>query len=176
MAATRERVLAAQSEEDRLEGLIQLASALYEFDASEAVSIADEAISLAEVRSDRLSIAWARHHRAWALSSLGRLDEALTEQMEVLAEFERHSDVRGVGHALMAIGDLHGDAGDTSTALDYLERAFGPMEAAGDEVGRGVVLNLTGIALSHEQRHSEAAFVFEQAEQVFERLDDPVRV
>lgn len=176
VAATRERVLAADSDQDRLEGLIQLASALYEFDASEAVSIADEAISLAQIRSDWLSMAWARHHRAWALSSLGRLDEALTEQMEVLAAFERHSDVRGVGHALMAIGDLHGDAGDTSTALDYLERAFGPMEAAGDEVGRGVVLNLTGIALSHEQRHGEAASVFEQAEQVFERLDDPVRV
>ncbi len=176
MAATRERVLAAGSDQDRLEGLIQLASALYEYDATEAVKIADEAILLAESRSDRLSMAWARHHRAWALSSLGRLDEALTEQMEVLAEFEKHVEVRGIGHTLMAIGDLHGDAGDTSTALDYLERASVSLEAAGDEIGRGVVLNLTAIALSYEQRHKEAAALFEQAEQVFQSLNDPVRV
>ena len=118
----------------------------------------------------------ARHNRAWALSELGRLDEALTEQMAVLAEFEEGGHDRGIGHTLMAIGDLHGAAGDTSTALEYLERAFGPLEAAGDELGRGVVLNLTGIALSHEQRHAEAAALFGQAEKVFVQLDDPLRV
>ena len=176
VAATRERVLAAASDQERLEALIQLASSLFEYDASEAVQVADEAIVLGRALSDWLAVAWARHNRAWALSELGRLDEALTEQMAVLAEFEEYGHDRGIGHTLMAIGDLHGAAGDTSTALEYLERAFGPLEAAGDELGRGVVLNLTGIALSHEQRHAEAAAVFGQAEKVFVQLDDPLRV
>jgi signal transduction histidine kinase len=176
VAATRERVLAAASDGERLEALVQLASSLFEYDASEAVQVADEAISLGRAQSDWLAVAWARLHRSWALSSLGRPDEALTEQMAVLADFEQCGDKRGIGHALMAIGDLHGEAGDTSTALEYLDRASGPLESAGDEVGRGVVLNLTGIVLSHEQRHAEAAALFGQAEDVFRRLDDPLRV
>lgn len=176
VAATRERVLAAASDQERLEALIQLASSLFEYDATEAVQVADEAIALGRALSDRLAVAWARHNRAWALSELGRLDEALTEQMAVLAEFEECGNDRGIGHTLMAIGDLHGAAGDISTALEYLERAFAPLETAADELGRGVVMNLTGIALSHEQRHAEAAALFGQAEDVFVKLDDPVRV
>ena len=174
VAATREQVLAAASDKERLEALVQLASSLYEYDASEAVQVADEAIKLGHAQADWLAVAWARLHRSWALSSMGRPDEALTEQMAVLAEFEQYGDKRGIGHTLMAIGDLHGEAGDTSTALEYLDRASGPLESAGDEVGRGVVMNLTGIALSHEQRHSEAAALFGQAEDVFRRLADPL--
>jgi signal transduction histidine kinase len=176
VAATRESVLAAASDQERLEALVQLASSLFEYDAGEAVQVADEAIALGRAQSDWLAVAWARLHRSWALSSLGRPDEALTEQMAVLAEFEQHGDKRGIGHALMAIGDLHGEAGDISTALEYLDRASGPLESAGDEVGCGVVMNLTGIALSHEQRHAEAAALFGQAEDVFRRLADPLRV
>ena len=176
VAASRERVLAAASDGERLAALVQLASLLFEYDASEAVQVADEAISLGRAQSDWLAVAWARLHRGWALGSLGRPDEALTEQMAVLAEFEQYGDKRGIGHALMAIGDLHGEAGDTSTALEYLDRASGPLDSAGDEVGRGVVMNLTGIALSHEQRHAEAAALFGQAEDVFRDLADPLRV
>ena len=58
MAATHERVLAAASDQERLEALIQLASSLFEYDASEAVQVADEAIVLGRALSDWLAVAW----------------------------------------------------------------------------------------------------------------------
>ena len=68
----------------------------------------------------------------------------------------------------MAIGDLYGDVGDTSTALEYLDRAGAPLKLVNDELGMGLLTNLTGIALSHEGRHKEALDIFEQAEAVYE--------
>lgn len=176
LAATRQRVDEAASDTDRLAALADLASALFEYDAAEAVSVADQAMELAERLGDHTARTWARHNRAWAMGALGRLDEALGEQLAVLETFENHGDTRGIAHALLAIGDIHNDAGDTSTGLEYLERAMEPMEAAGDLTGRAVILNLSGIALSHQERHREAASLFEQAESVFAELNDPLRV
>lgn len=50
------------------------------------------------------------------------------------------------------------------------------MQAVGDRAGQAVVLNLTGIALGHEGRHRDAASVFEEAEKIFNDLDDPLRI
>ncbi len=176
LAATRERVDNATSETDRLVALVNLGSALYEYDAAEAALVSDQAIALADRLGDASARAWARHHRAWAIAALGRLDEGLEEHLAVLQEFELRDDHRGVAHSLMAIGDIHSDAGDTTVALEFLERAAPPMEAAGDRAGQAVVLNLTGIALSHEGRHRDAASVFEEAEKIFTDLEDPLRI
>ena len=176
LAATRERVDNATSETDRLVALVNLGSALYEYDAAEAVLVSDQAIALAERLGDVSARAWARHHRAWAIAALGRLDDGLEEHLAVLQEFELRDDHRGVAHSLMAIGDIHSDAGDTTVALEFLERAAAPMEAVGDRAGQAVVLNLTGIALGHEGRHRDAASVFEEAEKIFTDLEDPLRI
>jgi signal transduction histidine kinase len=176
LAATRERVDSALSDSDRLVALVDLASALYEYDAAEAVLVSDQAIALADRLGDGSARAWARHHRAWAIAALGRLDDGLEEHLAVLQEFELRDDHRGVAHSLMAIGDIHSDAGDTTVALEYLERAAAPMEAVGDRAGQAVILNLTGIALGHEGRHRDAASVFEEAEKIFTDLEDPLRI
>ena len=176
LAATRERVETAVSDTDRLVALVDLSSALYEYDAAEATLVSDQAIALAEQLGDTSARDWARHHRAWAMAALGHLDEGLQEHLAVLQEFELRDDQRGVAHSLMAIGDIHSDAGDTTAALEYLERAAAPMEAVGDRAGQAVVLNLTGIALGHEGRHRDAAAVFEEAEKIFTDLDDPLRI
>ena len=176
LAATRERVDNALSDADRLVALVNLASALYEYDAAEAALVSDQAIALADRLGDASARAWARHHRAWAIAALGRLDEGLEEHLAVLQDFELRNDQRGVAHSLMAIGDIHSDAGDTTVALEFLERAAAPMEAVGDRAGQAVVLNLTGIALGHEGRHRDAASVFEEAEKIFTDLEDPLRI
>ncbi len=176
LAATRARVDSAQSETDRLAALVDLASALYEYDAAEATLVSEQAMDLAERLGDASSRAWARHHRAWAVAALGRLDEGLEEHLAVLQDFELRNDDRGVAHSLMAIGDIHSGAGDTTAALEYLERAWVPMQNVGDRAGQAVVLNLTGIALGHEGRHRDAASVFEEAEKIFTDLQDPLRI
>jgi signal transduction histidine kinase len=176
LTTARERVDRASDESERQRALIDLASALYEHDAADAIRVAEEAMELAARRGDDLAHAWARHHHAWGLSALGRLDEALAAQLDVFDEFERLGEGTGAAHALMAIGDIYGDAGDTATSLEYLERARQRMEGAQDRTGRGVVLNLTGIVLSHEGRHREAAAHFEEAESIFVGIDDAVRV
>ena len=176
LAATREKVDLASSEKERLAALIDLASALFEYDAAEAAVVSDQAIALAGHLGDPSSAAWARHNRAWASAALGLLDEGLDEHLAVLQDFQLLEDQRGIAHSLMAIGDIHSDAGDTTTALEYLERAAIPMHAAGDRAGQAVVLNLTGIALGHEGRHRDAASVFEEAERIFGELGDPLRI
>ena len=103
---------------------------------------------------------------------MGRLDDALDSQLSARAQFELEGSMSGVANALMAIGDLYGDVGDTSTALEYLERARAPLKLADDELGVGLLTNLTGIALSHEGRHEEALDLFEEAESVYLRLGD----
>lgn len=172
----RGRVDAAENDSDRLAALNELCAALYEYDSGEAVSVAEEAIRLADATGDRLARAWALHNRGWALSSMGRLDDALNDQLSARAHFEIEGDMQGVANSLMAIGDLYGDVGDISTALEYLERARAPLKLAGDDQGTGLLMNLTGIALSHEKRHKEALDLFEEAEIIYSRIGDVLRV
>jgi signal transduction histidine kinase len=176
LSMKRGRVDAAANDSDRLAALNELCSALYEYDSAEAVSVAEEAIALADATENRLARAWALHNRGWALSSMGRLDEALDDQLSARAYFELEGDMLGVANSLMAIGDLYGDVGDISTALEYLDRARAPLKLAGDEQGTGLLMNLTGIALSHEKRHKEALDLFEEAEIVYSALGDVLRV
>jgi len=164
LATKRRRVDAALSDVERLAALNELSAALYEYDSNEAVEVADEALRLAREWGNSLGQAWAMHNRGWAYSSLGRLDEALDDQLSARAHFELEGDMKGVANALMAIGDLYGDVGDSATALEYLERAAAPLKLVNDELGMGLLTNLTGIALSHEGRHQEALDIFEQAE------------
>ena len=172
----RRRVQDAQNDTERLAALNELSAALYEYDSAEAVMVADSAIALADAVGDGAARAWALHHKGWALSSMGRLDDALDSQLSARAQFELEGNMSGVANALMAIGDLYGDVGDTSTALEYLDRARAPLKLADDELGVGLLTNLTGIALSHEARHEEALDLFEQAEAVYLRLGDELRV
>ena len=172
----RRRVQEAQHDTERLAALNALSAALYEYDSVEAVTMADTAIALADALGDGAARAWAFHHKGWALSSMGRLDDALDSQLSARAQFELEGDMSGVANALMAIGDLYGDVGDTSTALEYLDRARAPLKLADDELGAGLLTNLTGIALSHEGRHDQALDLFEQAESVYLRLGDELRV
>ena len=172
----RRRVQEAQLDTERLAALNELSAALYEYDSAESVSVADATIALADTVGDGTARAWAFHHKGWALSSMGRLDDALDAQLSARAQFELEGDMGGVANSLMAIGDLYGDVGDTSTALEYLDRARAPLKLAGDELGVGLLTNLTGIALGHEGRHEEALDLFEQAESVYVRLGDELRV
>ena len=176
LATKRGRVAAAQNQGERLAALNDLAAALYDYDSNEAVEVANEALLLAQATDDALGRAWAMHNRGWALSSLGRLDEALDDQLSARAHFELEGNMQGVANALMAIGDLYGDVGDSATALEYLGRAAAPLKLANDELGMGLQTNLTGIALSHEGRHKEALDVFEQAEIAYTSLGDMLRV
>lgn len=176
LSIKRTRVAEATDDAERVAALNELSSALYEFDCTEAVEVADEAIALATALGDGTARGWALHHRGWALSSMGRLDEALDSQLSARAQFELEGELGGIANALMAIGDLYGDVGDTTTALEYLERARAPLKLANDELGAGLLMNLTGIALSHEGRHEEALDLFEQAEKIYFRIGDPLRV
>ncbi|HEX9856282.1 MAG TPA: tetratricopeptide repeat-containing sensor histidine kinase [Acidimicrobiia bacterium] len=176
LATARAAVDAASDEAGRQRALTALAASLFEYDSLEAVAVAEEAIELARRLGDSDGMAWARHNRAWALGSLGRLSESLVEQLAVLEHFEATGDPVGTANALMAIGDIYSDAGDTATALDYLERAVAPMEHAGDRLGRGVLMNLTALAMSHAGRHGGAAKLFSEAQGVFSDLHDPLRV
>ena len=172
----RRRVQEAQHDTERLAALNELSAALYEYDSAEAVAVADSAIALADAVGDGAARAWALHHKGWALSSMGRLDDALDSQLSARAQFELEGNMSGVANALMAIGDLYGDVGDSSTALEYLERARAPLKLADDELGVGLLRNLTGIALSHEGRHKEALNLFVEAESVYLGLGDELRV
>ena len=176
LSIKRTRVDEAADDAERVAALNELSSALYEYDCTEAVHVADEAIALATALGDGKARGWALHHRGWALSSMGRLDEALDSQLSARAQFELEGDLGGVANALMAIGDLYGDVGDTTTALEYLDRARAPLKLANDELGAGLLMNLTGIALSHEGRHEEALDLFEQAEKIYFRVGDTLRV
>jgi signal transduction histidine kinase len=176
LSMKRKRVQEAQHDTERLAALNELSAALYEYDSAEAVTVADSAIALADTLGEGAARAWALHHKGWALSSMGRLDDALDAQLSARAQFELEGDMSGVANALMAIGDLYGDVGDTSTALEYLDRARAPLKLAEDELGVGLLTNLTGIALSHEGRHEEALDLFEQAESAYLKLGDELRV
>lgn len=176
LATKRRRVDVALSDAERLAALNELCAALYEYDSNEAVEVADEALRLARETGNSLGQAWAMHNRGWAYSSLGRLDEALDDQLSARAHFELEGDMKGVANALMAIGDLYGDVGDSATALEYLERAAAPLKLVNDELGMGLLTNLTGIALSHEGRTQEALDIFEQAEAAYTALGDTLRI
>jgi signal transduction histidine kinase len=176
LSAKRERVDAARTDAERVAALNELSASLYEFDSAEAVSVANEAMAIADTIGDRIGRAWALHNRGWALSSMGSLDEALDDHLSARAQFDLEGDMLGVANTLMAIGDLYGDVGDNATALEYLDRARAPLKLTGDELGTGLLMNLTGIAVSREGRHKEALELFEQAEMVYERVGDVLRV
>ncbi len=109
VAEARRKVDDARSDSELQGALTELAAALYEVDADESVRVAERSIAVAEGLGDSLAAAWARHNRGWALNSLGRLEEALADQISALSQFEIQRDFRGVANTLLAIGDIHGE-------------------------------------------------------------------
>jgi signal transduction histidine kinase len=176
LSEARTLVATATNEAELAHGLIELSSALYEYDAVEAGRVANDALAVAENAGRHDLVAEARHYRGWASSAQGDFVSALRDHLVALEDFERLGDVAGVAMATAAVGDLYGDAGDARTALDYLERAVGMLDQIVDPKVHGAVLNLAGIAVSREGRHREALATFERAENVFAQAGDFVRV
>ena len=83
----RRRVQEAQHDRERLAALNELSAALYEYDSAEAVAVADSAIALADASETERHVP-RPHHKGWALSSMGRLDDALDSQLSALRQFE----------------------------------------------------------------------------------------
>ncbi len=176
LSDARARLDAASSTREEMAALTDLSAALYEFDAVEAVQVAEKAMALAEQIDDPVGRAHAAHNRGWAFSSMGVVDQALRDQLAAYTVFIEHGDTGGAANALLAIGDIHGEAGEFASALEYFERASALMDAIGDEVGRGVVLNLSAIVLSNQKRHREALDLFQRAERIFDRHNDALRL
>jgi tetratricopeptide (TPR) repeat protein len=191
----------AAAHSDRLEAANRLADALFELDrGEEALAVLDAAIERAgstresgrrfQDQDDALN--WTRNHRAWALLSLGRGDEAAAE----MARGARHPENGDVNVSqLINLGEVYLRIGRSAEAVDALtdldlgrvsgygwmnahyvlacakremglqaeaDAVLAAMRARGDDSGK--ILRGTDLCFDH----------FEEAAQLFiQDLDDP---
>ncbi|MET9631072.1 BTAD domain-containing putative transcriptional regulator [Lentzea sp. NPDC006480] len=125
----------------------------------------------------------SRYGQACALFSLGlhhkaRGDLAQTERalLDAVELFRAASCPRDEALALHVLAATYAEQGDASKASEMMSRSLTVFSPEDESVGKAATLYSLGWVAHRNQRFDEAAACFEQALQLFRRLDMPVHV
>jgi len=107
-----------------------------------------------------------------ALSSLGKLDEAIEEYQKISTFCRDESHLPLKAETFMQIGQLMAKQGDHDRALGYLQRAIGIHRRLGDQLGLTKALRNLGVVYVELGEFEEAETQFDEAIHVAREIDD----
>jgi tetratricopeptide (TPR) repeat protein len=94
------------------------------WDARMAQALAEQCISLAREHRFLLWLLWASSLRAWALSELGRPQEALLQMRKVMEQWQQSGIVAGMPHNLGMLAHIHLRLGQEEAGLAAVDEAL----------------------------------------------------
>lgn len=113
------------------------------------------ALQLLETTDDRRATAAARRNLADRLRTMSRYKEAEEQCLQALSEMRAVGDRRGEGMALMTLGGLQDDTGDTPASLRTLALAAPLLLESGDLRAAAIAIANTAKALLGQQQVAE---------------------
>jgi class 3 adenylate cyclase/tetratricopeptide (TPR) repeat protein len=153
---------AADDNRTRIEVEILEAGILYRQGRfEESIEVGRRAVSQAEATAERAALAHASYVLDGALTQVGRIDEALTQQNLDLCE--EVGDLRGLGATLINLGIHAYYAGRWSDALDFYHRSAQVKERMGDVEGSAMIVHNEAEILCDQGRFDEAEKLFREA-------------
>jgi eukaryotic-like serine/threonine-protein kinase len=164
--------LSADPRIDLMESETSLALA----DFARARDAARSAARTAEKLGASLLVARSRINEAWALSQLGRLDEASAANQSAMALYERAGDRRGVSRALIQLGSDLRKQGRATEAAPTLQKALQIARTIGNFRNTAGALNNLGTLAYERGDLREARSLWDQAVTIYRDIGDNVRL
>jgi len=147
----------------RIDVLGELSKSLLSIQIDSSITLAKEAVSLAEKINDV-------ERKAYLLKSVGIGHYYKGEYVEVLeywgaslAAFESIDHAKGIGNLLSNIGAVYNSTGDYTKALDYFLRAMRVAEKNKDDFRRATVLQNLGALYSNTNKFELSQNYYEEA-------------
>jgi serine/threonine protein kinase/tetratricopeptide (TPR) repeat protein/ABC-type transport system involved in cytochrome c biogenesis ATPase subunit len=140
-------------------------------DAQDTLRLAEECHGLAREHWFRLWLVWSPLLRAWALSELGRPEEALGLMRKGLEHWKQTGIHAGWPHNLGMLADIHLRLGQTREALVALDEGLAWADKTGERNYEAELHRLRGEALRLLGREEEARESFLEALRLAWRQD-----
>ena len=141
---------------DRGRLLLELATELLDSDVSRAARHAEEAISLARARGDRVAEGAALHKSGQCLLRQGEYPRLLEVQASAIDLFTELGDRRAVAQSKNLLASGLTSLSDFRTALEHYESALADYIALDDAGGQAMVLSNLGHVYEHLGDHATA--------------------
>jgi diguanylate cyclase (GGDEF)-like protein len=142
-------------------------------DYSQAIHLYEQALKMQRASGMRREEAVSLHNRGRALENLGQWDAAREDYANAYAVAQDLHYLRLAAYALRGLAAVANAKGDSTKALEMLERAAVLQSETPDARLTGQIQLARGIALYRLQRLPESAAALEQAQQVFKQSDWP---
>jgi diguanylate cyclase (GGDEF)-like protein len=133
-----------------------------------ALAAFQEALAIAEARSDDPARARLRRSIGFTYDQLGDVPQALDHHLAALEIEEAQGNTAGRAATLRTIGVVYSRSGDPQTGLDYFNQSLALCERMGDDIGRAKTLNNIGVNLNDLERHDESLASLQKALALYE--------
>lgn len=133
-----------QSDNERIQSLIILANQITYSSPTEAIDVANQAISLATRHNEKSLMYQALKERGYANGYAGNTDAAMKDMEEGLIYYRSIGDSLKIAEAISDIGYLHQTLGAYDKALDHFQKSLSIREIIKDQKGIAYSLNNIG--------------------------------
>ena len=174
LAPLEERFKAAHSEKERTDILNEMSFVLRFRDTNRALSIANDALLLAEAADYTLGVAMANLSIGFAMYLLSRNEEALDYGIKSLYAFESLEDEQGTGRARLLIGSVHWSLGNYDQALSNAMAGVKSLETSDDAEFAGWAWNVMGGIHQSIGDTDQAVGYFDKALQNFKAVGNTI--
>lgn len=167
---------ALQSEKARIEVLLEMAMEVRNFDADQALILADEIIARSEREGYLLAKGRGLNIKGWCYWQKGDYDEGIAMLKDSLDIAHQLKNKPLEARVLNNFGNIYRDKGDLAESLHYFDNALAINESLGDEVAQSV--NMASIAYLHYDLndYSNALEFALRCLPVFEKANDVHRL
>ncbi|MEN8249681.1 MAG: tetratricopeptide repeat-containing sensor histidine kinase [Bacteroidota bacterium] len=162
--ALQDSLKVAQTDEDRVDLLNEIADKAFEYNLQLSLSSSQEAHDLADSIGYKLGLAKASIWLGKCESTKSRYARALTHFMEALVVYEEEADSLAMADIYKNLANIYSHNGNDAEAMRYYNIAMGIYERLNDSVGQSAILNNIGtIYLGLEGEEDSALYYLNQS-------------
>jgi predicted ATPase len=132
----------------------------------------EETLLLFRPAPARIALGYTLCNHAYALRSLGKLEEARERLDRALSLFRELGDLSGIALALNQLGNLGRSLGEYALAREWLDEALSIRRELGDRRGTGVTLGNLGLLAAAAGDETRGRLLLADSHGLFERTDD----
>jgi|GEM_PF-3194319 len=148
---------------ERVVVLNGLAQEYIAFKADKSLSLADEALQLAQKEDDIKGTADSYYFKGFALYQQNDYPQALKNLLQALAIYEKLKDKKGKATSLVLIGQVYKQRDDYKQALDKFKRSFDIFNQIAYTAGKAIALGQMADVNFRLKRYVEALKLAEES-------------
>lgn len=169
-------VQTAETGEEKVDALNDLASASLYYNAGKSKNYAKEALSLAIADKYGKGIARSNGLIGQGYQLEGNLREALPYLKIALQQFEALGDTKGIASVQYNLGRLYADQSDYNQSMDYALQALSNFKLIENKAFEAKALEMVGVLFARQYDVEHALKYYKQALRLNEELGDSISI